>query len=143
MSKKKHSHKNGSKPSAENVKKPAAEKKADKPAVKETDTAAEAVLQKTEAVTEKKEKKAAEPKPKNIKKAKKKKKLTLPKLLLGIVLLLVIPYAYLMLCGLVFDMWLKMYDMVLFIFYSLITFYIINIGIIIYLVIKYFRDRKK
>ncbi len=45
-------------------------------------------------------------------------------------LLLIIPYAYLILCGLVFDMWLKMYDMVVFIFISFVSLYAIAFVII-------------
>ena len=44
--------------------------------------------------------------------------------LLRIIILLAIPYAYLMLCGLIFDMWLRMYEMTTFIFYSLIALYV-------------------
>lgn len=42
-----------------------------------------------------------------------------------IVLMLVIPYAYLLLCGLVFDWWLKLYSMIFFIFFSFIFFYLV------------------
>ncbi len=54
-------------------------------------------------------------------------------------LLFVIPYAYLILCGVVFDLWLKWYFMTTFIFVSLIVLYLIAlamVGIAIYLHVK-------
>ncbi len=72
-----------------------------------------------------------------------KKPMTLKKLIITSVILLVVPYAYLMLCGLIFDTWLNMPEAVLFIFYSLITFWIVDIGIIIYLTVRYIRNRKR
>ncbi len=73
---------------------------------------------------------------------KQKKPMTLKRLIITSVILLVAPYAYLMLCGLILDTWLNMPESVLFIFYSLITFWLIDIGIIIYLVVKYVRNKK-
>ncbi len=49
------------------------------------------------------------------------------RLALSWLLLLAIPYGYLWLCGVVFDAWLKWYDGVVFIFVSLVTFWVINI----------------
>ncbi len=69
--------------------------------------------------------------------------LTLKQLLLRCFILLVAPYAYLMLCGLIFDMWLKWYDAVPFIFYSLITFYIVDIVFIVIFVCRYAKARKR
>ncbi len=64
-------------------------------------------------------------------------------LVLRTVLLLVIPYAYLMLCGLVFDMLLKWYFMTGFIFYSLITLYVIAIVLIVLMAVKFSKNRRK
>ena len=58
------------------------------------------------------------------------------------VLLLVIPYAYLILCGLIFDKWLKMYTMVPFIFYSLIALYVAAVVVIIWAVVRFVRRKK-
>ena len=44
-------------------------------------------------------------------------------MILRIIILLVIPYAYLMLCGLIFDRLLHLYGMTTFIFISLIVLY--------------------
>lgn len=52
-------------------------------------------------------------------------------LVVRIVILMIIPYAYLMLCGLVFDWWLHMYEMTNFIFYSLIVLAVAAVVLII------------
>ena len=52
-------------------------------------------------------------------------------LIVRIVILLVIPYAYLMLCGLIFDWWLHKYEMTNFIFYSLIVLAVAAIVLIV------------
>ena len=61
-----------------------------------------------------------------------------------IIILIIIPYAYLMLCGLIFDWWLHMYNMTDFIFYSLIVLAVaalVMIGFCIYWFVK--RDKKQ
>lgn len=64
--------------------------------------------------------------------------------LLGkIVLLLVVPYAYLLLCGLVFDMLLKWYNMVMFIFCSFIGLYLVAFVIIGVAIAQYVKYCKK
>jgi len=57
------------------------------------------------------------------------------------VLLLLIPYAYLFLCGAIFDALLRWYFMTPFIFYSLIVFYVIAIALIIWAVVRYSRRK--
>lgn len=64
-------------------------------------------------------------------------------LVLRCVILLLIPYAYLLLCGLVFDKWLKMYRMTPFIFYSLIVLYVIAIVVIILAIVRFARTRRR
>lgn len=60
------------------------------------------------------------------------------------VLLLLIPYAYLFLCGFIFDMLLRWYFMTTFIFVSLIVLYIAAIVMIIMAVRRYIgRKREK
>ena len=59
-----------------------------------------------------------------------------------IIILLVIPYAYLMLCGLIFDKWLRLYQATTFIFISLCVLYVIAIVLCI-LTIKWFNESKK
>ena len=58
------------------------------------------------------------------------------------VLMLVIPYAYLLLCGLVFDKLLHWYSMTTFIFFSLLALYLIAI-ILCVIAIRNFCRRKK
>ncbi len=53
------------------------------------------------------------------------------------IVLLLIPYAYLFLCGLVFDALLKMYSMTEFIFYSMIALFIAAIVGIVYMVVMF------
>lgn len=57
------------------------------------------------------------------------------------VLLLLIPYAYLFVCGAVFDALLRWYFMTPFIFFSMIALYIIAISMIIWAIVR-FRSRK-
>lgn len=52
-------------------------------------------------------------------------------------LLLVIPYAYLMACGLVFDYLLKWYFMTGFIFVSLIALYLLALCLIVWAVVRF------
>lgn len=54
----------------------------------------------------------------------------LPHLIGKIILMLAIPYCYLLLCGLVFDWWLKIYSMIFFIFFSFIFFYVVAFALI-------------
>ena len=57
------------------------------------------------------------------------------------ILLLLIPYAYLFLCGAVFDALLKWYFMTTFIFFSLIFLYIIAILLIVWAIVRYNRRK--
>lgn len=58
------------------------------------------------------------------------------------ILLLVIPYAYLFLCGFIFDRLLRWYFMTTFIFVSLIVLYILAIAMIVGAV-KVYKEQKK
>lgn len=58
------------------------------------------------------------------------------------VLYLIIPYAYLFLCGILFDTLLKWYFMTTFIFFSLIALYIVAIVLIVLMCIRFFREKK-
>lgn len=64
-------------------------------------------------------------------------------LLLKILLLVIIPYAFLMLCGLVFDYWLRWYFMTNFIFVSLIALCLIALIFIVWAVARYIKNNKK
>ncbi len=64
-------------------------------------------------------------------------------LILKSLLLLAIPYIYLILCGFLFDRWLKLYAATSAIFYSLIVLYIIAIAIIVYAIVRFIRARGK
>ena len=57
------------------------------------------------------------------------------------ILLLLIPYAYLFLCGAVFDALLKWYFMTTFIFFSLIFLYVIAILLIVWAIVRYNRRK--
>jgi len=59
-------------------------------------------------------------------------------LVLKTLLLLVIPYAYLMLCGLIFDRWLKLYMMTTFIFVSLCVLVVLALLFIVWAWIRHF-----
>ena len=74
-----------------------------------------------------------------------KKLLTAPKvwgIVLRIVIMLVIPYAYLMLCGLVFDRWLYMYQMTKFIFWSLMALWAVAVVLSVLCIIWSVKARK-
>lgn len=58
------------------------------------------------------------------------------------ILLLLIPYAYLFLCGFVFDMLLRWYFMTTYIFISLIVLYIIAIALVV-MAVKHYREYKR
>ena len=58
-------------------------------------------------------------------------------LVLKILLVLAIPYAYLILCGIVFDSILKWYFMTNFIFFSLIALYLVAFVLVAKMIIKY------
>ena len=60
-----------------------------------------------------------------------------------IVIMLAIPYAYLMLCGLIFDKWLHMYKATGFIFWSLMTFWAIALALSVLSVIWYVKSRQE
>ena len=64
-------------------------------------------------------------------------------LILKTILYLAIPYAYLILCGIVFDSLLKWYFMTTFIFFSLIALYIVAFVVIILVISKYVKKGKK
>lgn len=64
-------------------------------------------------------------------------------LVLRIVIMLVIPYAYLMLCGLVFDRLLRWYFMTTFIFFSLIVLYIVAIVFCVLAIVWFAKARKQ
>ena len=59
-----------------------------------------------------------------------------------IIILLAIPYAYLMLCGLIFDKWLRLYQATTFIFISLCVLYVIAIVLCIF-TIKWSNEAKR
>ena len=63
-------------------------------------------------------------------------------IIVRIIILLAIPYAYLLLCGLIFDKWLRMYQMTTFIFISLCVLYVIAI-ILCILTIKWSNEAMK
>jgi hypothetical protein len=64
------------------------------------------------------------------------------KLILKSLLLLAIPYGYLMLCGLLFDALLKWYSMVNFIFISSVVLLIIALALIAWAVVRYTKERR-
>lgn len=64
-------------------------------------------------------------------------------LALRIVLSLVTPYAYLMLCGLVFDRWLRLYSMTTFIFFSYAALTLAGLVIIVMSALRYVKGRKR
>ena len=64
-------------------------------------------------------------------------------LALRIVLALLIPYAYLFLCGFIFDKLLHRYDMVMFIFISLCVFYLIALCYIVICIVNFRRNKKR
>lgn len=64
-------------------------------------------------------------------------------LALRIVVLLAIPYAYLMLCGLIFDRLLRWYFMTNFIFFSLLVLYVLAVVLIVCAVRWYRAGQKK
>ncbi len=79
----------------------------------------------------------------NTKNKTEKKKLTLGGLILRCCILLAVPFAYPFICGLIFDLWFKLYDAVPFIFYSLITLYVVNFVLIIWLIVKFILQKKR
>lgn len=60
-----------------------------------------------------------------------------------ILLMLAIPYTYLLLCGLVFDYWLKWYHMVMFIFFSFVGFYLVAFTMIGIAIVRYVKSSSK
>ncbi len=68
---------------------------------------------------------------------------SIPGLLGRSVLLLVLPYAYLMLCGLVFDHLLKWYFMTGFIFWSLLALYALAVGLILWMTVRFVKNKKR
>ena len=63
-------------------------------------------------------------------------------LILRIVILLAIPYAFLMLCGLIFDKWLKMYNMTTPIFIALCILYAIAFALVICSIVWFSKAKK-
>lgn len=59
-----------------------------------------------------------------------------------IIILLAIPYAYLMLCGLIFDKWLRLYQATTFIFISLCVLYLIAIVLCV-MTVKWYAESQK
>lgn len=57
-------------------------------------------------------------------------------------LLLIIPYVYLMLSGLVFDFWLKWYFMTTFIFISLVLLTLLVVTLIIWSIVRFARQKQ-
>ncbi len=76
-------------------------------------------------------------------KNKSPKKMTVLGLILRCLALVATPIAYPFVCGLIFDLWLKWYDAVPFIFYSLITLYVVCFGLLVWVVIRFIRQRSK
>lgn len=68
--------------------------------------------------------------------------ITRKELVIKSVILLLIPYAYLFLCGFIFDMLLKWYFMTTFIFISMLALYVIAIVLIIMNVVTYRRKTR-
>ena len=64
-------------------------------------------------------------------------------IILRIIILLAIPYAYLMLCGLIFDWWLRMYELTTFIFYSLMVLYAAALALIVISIVWTVQYHKK
>ena len=64
-------------------------------------------------------------------------------LVLRIVILLAIPYAFLMLCGLIFDTWLHLYGATPFIFFTLIALYIAALVLIVFVIIWFCKAGQK
>ena len=58
------------------------------------------------------------------------------------VLYFVIPYLYLIFCGLFFDKLLKWYFMTTFIFFSLMALYLVAIVLIVIMIVKFIKKRK-
>ena len=67
---------------------------------------------------------------------------TLGGLILRIVLFLGVPYGYLMLCGLIFDKTLHMYNMTTFIFFSYVALQLAGIILAIISIINYVKAKK-
>lgn len=106
--------------------------------------------EKAKKSTEKKTKKTESTKKTKLTKLTKETKLTwgllCPKngkdLALSIVLGLLAPYAYLMLCGLIFDRWLRLYGMTTFIFFSYAVLQALGIAVVILSIRSYLRKKK-
>ena len=62
-------------------------------------------------------------------------------LVLKCVVLILIPYVYLFLCGAIFDALLRWYFMTPFIFFSMIVLYVIAIAMIVWAIIRYCRRK--
>lgn len=56
--------------------------------------------------------------------------------------LLAAPYVYLILCGLILDKWLQLYESVPYIFYSLLALYAAAIALIVILIVRFVKARK-
>jgi len=62
-------------------------------------------------------------------------------LTLHIILDLIVPYLYLLLCGLVFDKWLRLYNMTTFVFFSYAAFQLAGIAFTIINIVRFARNR--
>ena len=60
-----------------------------------------------------------------------------------VILNLIVPYAYLMLCGLVFDRWLHLYNMTTFIFFSYVALQLAGIVAAVFTIRNNSKSRKK
>ena len=67
---------------------------------------------------------------------------TLGGLILRCAILLAIPWAYVWLCGLVLNYWLKLYNMTPFIFYSWIVLLILALAAIGYAIVRFRKNRR-
>lgn len=56
-------------------------------------------------------------------------------------ILLMIPYAYLILSGLIFDYWLKWYFMTTFIFVSLVILALVALALLVWAIVRYVKRR--
>ncbi len=66
---------------------------------------------------------------------------TVGMLILKIVILIAIPYAYVWLCGLLNE-WLKLYSMVPFFFYSMVLLAVLAVATIVYAIIRFVKKSK-
>jgi len=63
-------------------------------------------------------------------------------LILEIVIFILIPYLYLIACGFIFDKWLHMYNMTVFIFFSLMFLWLIALILSVLVIISFVKSKK-